>query len=433
MQALGGAAVLAGAIELLARERGSHRSAARLWGTAGTIGLALGPAVGGVLTELLSWQSIFLLQAPLLLLIPFASQTNTLPTERGPIGPNQSAPEFALGLLSAGLTAALFLLVILLTEGWGLSPIAAAAVVTVIPIATVIMSRIEPAPKGSWIWALGGVIAVAGGLLALGVLPGATADLTLAPQLLIGAGLAMALPILTAAAVEVYDPDGSRAASTIAARHAGIVIGILVLTPILSAQLADQHEAGSAAGTALLLDADLSAETKVRVASEIDDAVQAADGQLPDLDPAFAAVRAEASPEELPAVARARDRRQRPARAGRDARLQPPVHGRGAVRAARADPDRNPRPLPRPRLAPRRAAWHRAAPGAGAATMRRWLPVILTLGRLARRHHRLPAGGRRLLQAAPGRGSMPAALRGGSRRTRCLRGHPALGAGRGCL
>ena len=243
------------------------------------------------------------MQAPLLLLIPFASQTNTVPTERGPIGPNQSAPEFALGLLSAGLTAALFLLVILLTEGWGLSPIAAAAVVTVIPIATVIMSRIEPAPKGSWVWALGGVIAVAGGLLALGVLPGATADLTLAPQLLIGAGLAMALPILTAAAIEVYDPDGSRAASTIAARHAGIVIGILVLTPILSAQLADQHEAGSAAGTALLLDADLSAETKVRVASEIDDAVQAADGQLPDLDPAFAAVRADASPEELPAVA----------------------------------------------------------------------------------------------------------------------------------
>jgi len=302
VQALGGAAVLAGAIELLARERGSHQSAARLWGTAGTIGLALGPAVGGVLTELLSWQSIFLLQAPLLLLIPFASQSGTLPIERGPIGKNEAAPEFALGLLSAGLTAALFLLVILLTEGWGLSPIAAAAVVTVIPVATVIASRIEPAPHGSWIWAIGGTIAIGGGLLALGLLPGASADLTLAPQLLIGAGLAMALPVLTSAAVEVHDPDGSRAASTIAARHAGIVIGILVLTPILSAQLVDQHEAGSAAGTALLLDADVSPETKVRVASEIDNAVEVADGQLPDLGPAFDEVRSEASPEEIPAV-----------------------------------------------------------------------------------------------------------------------------------
>ena len=83
----------------------------------------------------------------------------------------------------------------------------------------------------------------------------------------------MALPVLTAAAVGVNDPDGSRAASTIAARHAGIVVGILLLAPILSAQLVDQHEAGSAAGTSLLLDATCSPETKVRIASEIDDAV----------------------------------------------------------------------------------------------------------------------------------------------------------------
>ncbi len=191
---------------------------------------------------------------------------------------------------------------ILLTEGWGLSPIAAAAVVTIIPVATVIASRIEPAPLGSWIWAMAGVIGVAGGLLALGVLPGASPNLTFAPQILIGAGLAMALPILTAAAVEVNDPDGSRAASTIAARHAGIVIGILLLTPLLSAQLEDQHDAGVAAGTALLLDADLSPETKVTVADEIGSAVGSADGQLPDLDPAFAAVTAAAPPEEAPAL-----------------------------------------------------------------------------------------------------------------------------------
>jgi MFS family permease len=302
VQALGGAAVLAGAIELLARDRGSHRAAVGLWGVAGTIGLALGPAVGGVLTELFSWQSIFLLQAPLLLLVPFAAKAPVVGPERGPEGPNEAAPEFALGLLSAGLTAALFLLVILLTEGWGLSPIAAAAVVTIIPVATVIAGRIEPAPLGSWIWAMAGTIGVAGGLLALGVLPGASPNLTFAPQILIGAGLAMTLPVLTAAAVEVNDPDGSRAASTIAARHAGIVVGILLLTPLLSAQLSDQHDAGTAAGTALLLDAGLSPETKVTVAAEIDGAVDEADGQLPDLDAAFASVRAEAPPEEAGAL-----------------------------------------------------------------------------------------------------------------------------------
>ncbi len=302
IQALGGAAVLAGAIELLAAERGSHRSAARMWGVAGTLGLALGPAVGGALTELFSWQSIFILQVPIVLAAPLALRPPPIRPEPGPQGPNESAPEFALGLLSAGLTAALFLLVILLTQGWGLSPIAAAGIITVIPIATVVASRLERHTDGSWVWAIAGTIAIAGGLLGLGVLPGASADLTIVPQLLIGGGLAMALPVLTAAALEVNDPDGSRAASTIAARHAGIVVGILLLTPLLSAQLDDQHRAGTDAATALLLDANLSAETKVRVGSEISAAVAAADGRLPDLNAAFDAVRAQASPEEQGAV-----------------------------------------------------------------------------------------------------------------------------------
>ncbi len=84
VQALGGAAVLAGAIELLARSRGSHRAAVGLWGVAGTIGLAVGPAVGGALTEAFSWQSIFLLQAPLILLVPLALRAPDVGPERGP-------------------------------------------------------------------------------------------------------------------------------------------------------------------------------------------------------------------------------------------------------------------------------------------------------------------------------------------------------------
>ena len=36
-----------------------------IWATAGATGAALGPAVGGVLTELVSWQSIFLVQVPI--------------------------------------------------------------------------------------------------------------------------------------------------------------------------------------------------------------------------------------------------------------------------------------------------------------------------------------------------------------------------------
>ncbi|HKJ35132.1 MAG TPA: MFS transporter [Solirubrobacterales bacterium] len=289
VQAAGGAAVIAGAIELLARIDGTHRGAARLWGAAGTAGLALGPALGGVLTEALSWQSIFLLQVPLLLLLPFAAEPAGRP-EAGPAGARDRRPELALGLLSAGLTAALFLLVVLLTEGWGLTAIEAAAVVSVIPVAALLAGRIHLSEDNSGPIAVGGAIAIGGGLAALGVIPGASADLVVAPQLLIGAGLALALPVLTAAALGRRDPDGERAAETLAARHAGIVVGILLLTPVLSLQLESQQDAGTSAGAALLLDAPLSPQTKLEIGNEVDASIEAAEGQLPDLAPAFASV-----------------------------------------------------------------------------------------------------------------------------------------------
>lgn len=291
VQAVGGAAVIAGAIELLARQEGTHREAARRWGVAGTAGLALGPALGGALTELLSWQSIFLLQAPLVLLLAFAREP-AAPPEAGPTGAADRRPELALGLLSAGLTAALFLLVVLLTEGWGLTPIEAAAVVSVIPAAALIAGRVR-LDEDSGPIAVAGAIAIGGGLAALGVIPGASADLVVAPQLLIGAGLALALPVLTAAALGKRDPKGERAAETLAARHAGIVVGILVLTPVLSLQLDSQQDAGRDAATALLLDAPLPPQTKIEIGNEVDGTIDATGGRLPDLAPAFAAVEVE--------------------------------------------------------------------------------------------------------------------------------------------
>lgn len=289
-QAAGGALAVACAIELLARTRGSHRLAAPIWGTAGTIGIAIGPAVGGVLTQLLEWQAIFILQVPLLLLIPVATTIRPSAPEPGPDGPLDLRPEVGLGLLSAGLTGALFLLVILLTEGWGLSPIAAAATVSAIPVATLAarwVARRAGPPASA---ALAGGIAVAGGLAALGVLPGESWALTLQPQLLIGIGLALALPVLTIAALGGRDPRGSRAAATIAARHAGIVIGILILAPLLSAQLTAKQTAATDAATAALLDAPLDAGTKVSLATALGDRIEAADGRLPDIAPAFDSV-----------------------------------------------------------------------------------------------------------------------------------------------
>ncbi len=290
LQALGGALTIVCAIEVLARIEGSHHRAVPIWATAGTIGIAIGPAAGGVLTELLSWQAIFYVQVPLLLMLPIALVASPAPPAPGPQSHGDLRPEVALALLSAGLTGALFLLVILLTEGWALSPLAAAATVSAIPIAAYgarwLIDRAGP-PLSA---ALAGGIAICGGLAALGVLPGASWALTLQPQILIGVGLALALPVLTLAAVGRHDPRGSRAAETIAARHAGIVIGILLLAPLLSWQLETQREHAQESATALILDSPLPAETKLALGTAIAERIELADGRLPDVGPAFEAV-----------------------------------------------------------------------------------------------------------------------------------------------
>ncbi|MGH8978630.1 MAG: MFS transporter, partial [Acidimicrobiia bacterium] len=65
VQGIGAALALAGSVPVLAGILGSEARALAVWGFAGSIGVAAGPALGGVLTQLFSWRSIFLLQAPI--------------------------------------------------------------------------------------------------------------------------------------------------------------------------------------------------------------------------------------------------------------------------------------------------------------------------------------------------------------------------------
>ena len=67
VQALGGALAVTAVLELMPATLGSERRATAVWAAAGATGAALGPAVGGFLTELVSWQSIFLIQVPMAL------------------------------------------------------------------------------------------------------------------------------------------------------------------------------------------------------------------------------------------------------------------------------------------------------------------------------------------------------------------------------
>jgi MFS family permease len=303
-QGVVGAIVVAAALELLLRRTRRDRAVA-LWAAAGVLGGAVGPALGGYLTQAFSWEAMFALQAPVALvgLVGMrgasASPAPASMTARPPV---RAAPLVALALVSAALAAALFLLVVLLIEGWRRSPGQAALVVTVMPLAALVAGRWARehhglAPGSSAKVALPGAVLLAGGLAALGLLPGSGAAWTIAPQLAIGSGLGLALGALVGGMLGDGDGDGDGdvtrpAAWTIAARHAGIVAGLLVLTPIFAADLDAVVDPAQRAGLALVLDAPLELDAKIALARALDAELRGtADQELPDLDAAFARVR----------------------------------------------------------------------------------------------------------------------------------------------
>lgn len=118
LQGVGGAAMFATSLALLAaaftgRERGT---ALGIWGATTGASVAVGPLVGGVLVEHVSWQSIFYVNVP----IGLAAIAVTLRMVRESKDPNP-APIDVAGLVtfSAALFALIFALVRGNGEGWG--------------------------------------------------------------------------------------------------------------------------------------------------------------------------------------------------------------------------------------------------------------------------------------------------------------------------
>jgi MFS family permease len=285
VQGAAGAAVVCAALGLLAAETGADAPAARIWALAGILGAACGPAIGGILTELLGWESIFVVQAPFALvtlaaLVGAGAVPALQPLERPHLGANA-----ALLLVSGALVAALFLLVILLINGWRLSPLAAGAVVTVMPLAAIGAARFAGGITPLWARAASGVILIAGGLAALGWLPEAGAAWTVPPQLAVGAGLGLALSALTERALAGRSSQAVHGGWTLAARHAGVVLGLLLLTPIFTADLEENRDEALAAGTAYVLDSEIRPLEKIGLARAILAAVDDAEAEarVPDV------------------------------------------------------------------------------------------------------------------------------------------------------
>jgi MFS family permease len=288
VQAVGAALVITAALDLLSEMEGDAARAAGIWVVAGVLGAAVGPAAGGVLTQTLGWESIFVAQVPIILLTLAALRGFAVRPVSPPAGRPRIWANLALLLLSGGLVAALFLLVLLLVDGWGMSPAVAGLVVTVMPLAAIAATRLAPRVGGVALRATAGVIVVAGGLAALAVLPEAGWGWTLPPQLLVGVGLGLALSALTERALAGTPEQVVHGGWTIASRHAGVVVGLLLLAPVLTSTLERNRDEAVNAGAAAVLDSRIPPLDKLRVAQDVLVQVEQATGELPDVAAAFA-------------------------------------------------------------------------------------------------------------------------------------------------
>lgn len=285
-QGVGAALLLAGALPLM---RALSPRGARLWGAAAVVGATVGPALGGALTEGFDWRAIFVVQVPLAAaalpaVLGAPAGAASLRAEGGrPAG--WAASQIALALVSGALVGALFLAVVLMIDGWGIAPLAAAGVVSALPLATLAVGPLAGRMGGRA--ALGvGAVALAGGLAAMALLPEASPLLLAGALVLAGVGLGLSLPGLTA--VSLGDRGAADVAWSVGARHAGLVLGLVLVTPLLAHDLTAVGDRARDAGTERLLLAPLGLEAKVALGRELERSLgDAAPGDVPDVGAAF--------------------------------------------------------------------------------------------------------------------------------------------------
>ena len=286
VQGAGAALVLVGALPLIRSLASTPQRGTALWAGAGVFGAALGPALGGVLTDVFSWRAIFVAQVPiaavaLVAAVGVRGESADLVTLERTGGPRRHAASLALALASAALVGLLFLAVVQLIDVWRLTPLAAAAVVSVIPLATLLAQPLA-ARLGSGAAATGAIL-LAAGLAGMGFLPARSLLWVIAALAIAGAGLGLLLPGLTHRVLSEVGPSTGGAAHTVWIRHAGLVAGILLLTPLLATDLASAGQSAKLRGISVVIDAPVSVTTKARLALDLAPALsRPARTQLPD-------------------------------------------------------------------------------------------------------------------------------------------------------
>src|SRR5437763_9993519 len=269
VQGLGAALLLAGSLPVLAALTGSAARAAVVWTLAGTFGAALGPALGGVMTQAFGWRAIFAVQAPFAVLgllgvvavraVPILEEGWRPSLMRG------VPANLCIGLLFGALVGALFLSVVLVITAWGYSPITGAAIVSVLPATTLAARPLERRlPR---LWAVyGGAALLAVGLVALALLPSASAGFAAAALAFCGLGLGLSIPVLSDAALDSGPGLARSGTLTVGVRHLGLVLALASIAPLLAAELPPAGHRAELRATAVLLDAPIGLRRKSPVA-----------------------------------------------------------------------------------------------------------------------------------------------------------------------
>lgn len=297
VQGAGAALLLAAALPALAAATGSRARGVRVWALASTVGVAVGPAAGGILTELFDWRAIFAAQAPVAVAALLALRgLPAVPPSPPPAAPTRALDRVhanaSLALVSGGLVGVLFLAVVLLVDVWRRSPLAAALVVTALPLAAL---AAPPLLRGlrEGVAIAGGAVLLAAGLVALAFVPGSGLGWVIAALVVAGLGFGAAVPALTGRALHHPRDIASAGAASVAARHVGLVIGLLVVSPLLAHTVTRSEGQATLRGVALVLDAPLPVTAKVPLALDLHHVLRTSpDGRIPNFAPAFAAAAA---------------------------------------------------------------------------------------------------------------------------------------------
>jgi MFS family permease len=261
---------------------------ATIWTLAGTFGAALGPALGGVLTQGFGWRAIFVAQAPLALLgLAAVAAVRARPPalEEGwrPSLAKSVPANTCIGLLFGALVGVLFLSVLLVVTVWGYSPIAGAGIVSVLPAATLaarpLERRLQPLTA-----VYGGAALLTLGLIDLAFLPFASVGFTIGALVVCGVGLGLSIPVLSQAALDLGAGLSRSGTLTIGVRHLGLVLALASIAPLLAADVSPSGHKAELRATAVLLDAPIGLSTKIPVALDARAEFERAKaGEIPDL------------------------------------------------------------------------------------------------------------------------------------------------------